>query len=539
MKRKKLICTLLVAVIAFAAFFAGCGSSDAQKTATASTAAGSTNEPAASTAAPAEKMSLSVLVGTNWPLPTDVDPNSNRWADVFKKALPDININWIIVPAATLMDKRNLMMGSGDMPDMLAASQGDMLQWADSGLIIPLDEQINKYYTVKDSYFSKDSWKMVTYKDKIWAIITPHSPYENPSTLFVRKDWLDNLGLQMPATIDDFYNDCKAFTTQDPDKNGKNDTFGLASLANLGYLSSIFLAYGVNPNEGFWSMVDGKLMPDSVRPETKDALAFMKKLYVDGYYDKDSLALQFSQLEEKATSGKEGFFVFPSAGVAARVNVNLKKQNSNAEFVTCEPPKGPNGYQGISIGTDVANILVVTAKCQYPEAAVKLINWMLEKDTTKNYNAINADIIGCGDIGVHSDLINDKWPISKPDALLSDEAKKDIYRRSYWFLTMGIIQVASKDDILEFHKAYVDKMGLTQNYYTDSLMASQYGVQTKRLVAGPMSAKYEAQLGTYFDEIKMKIVTGKSPIDSFDQWVDYYMKNGGTEIIQEANDMNK
>ena len=45
----------------------------------------------------------------------------------------------------------------------------------------------------------------------------------------IRKDWLENLGLEEPKTIDEFYNVLKAFTKDDPDGNGKDDTYGLVA----------------------------------------------------------------------------------------------------------------------------------------------------------------------------------------------------------------------------------------------------------------------------------------------------------------------
>ncbi|MNC33072.1 Lipoprotein LipO precursor [compost metagenome] len=45
--------------------------------------------------------------------------------------------------------------------------------------------------------------------------------------LLIRQDWLDSLGLKMPQTMDEIYTVAKAFTEKDPDKNGKNDTYGI------------------------------------------------------------------------------------------------------------------------------------------------------------------------------------------------------------------------------------------------------------------------------------------------------------------------
>ena len=47
--------------------------------------------------------------------------------------------------------------------------------------------------------------------------------------LFIRKEWLDKLNLQMPKTLDDLLNVAKAFTFRDPDGDGKVDTYGFGA----------------------------------------------------------------------------------------------------------------------------------------------------------------------------------------------------------------------------------------------------------------------------------------------------------------------
>ena len=59
------------------------------------------------------------------------------------------------------------------------------------------------------------------------------------NVLLIRKDWLDKLGLQPPKTWDDLAKVAQAFTTQDPDGDGKADTYGLAvpGSTSRGYIS--------------------------------------------------------------------------------------------------------------------------------------------------------------------------------------------------------------------------------------------------------------------------------------------------------------
>ena len=82
--------------------------------------------------------------------------------------------------------------------------------------------------------------------------------------IVIRKDWLDNLGLKMPETVEDLYDIAKAFTEQDPDQNGKDDTIGLADRHDLTFGAFKTLAsYFGAPNE--WGVdKNGRLYPDFI-----------------------------------------------------------------------------------------------------------------------------------------------------------------------------------------------------------------------------------------------------------------------------------
>ena len=118
--------------------------------------------------------------------------------------------------------------------------------------------------------------------------------------LFIRKDWLEKLGLEMPNSWEELYEVCHAFTYGDPDGNGVNDTYGLTG-DGLGTLRYFFASTGVSnrywnkDEEGNWFY--GALDDRNIVP-----LEWLRKMYEDGSLDPD-----FS-----ATSWKEGLQKFSS-----------------------------------------------------------------------------------------------------------------------------------------------------------------------------------------------------------------------------------
>ncbi len=111
--------------------------------------------------------------------------------------------------------------------------------------------------------------------------------------LWLRKDWLDALDLEVPKTLDEIAAVLEAFVNEDPDGNGQNDTVGLVVQATNpvnGYgnnygLESVFNAFDVFPTQ--WLTDDeGKVYYGSTDPKMKDALTLLADWYQRGLIDK-------------------------------------------------------------------------------------------------------------------------------------------------------------------------------------------------------------------------------------------------------------
>ncbi|GHV53445.1 putative ABC transporter peptide-binding protein YtcQ [Spirochaetia bacterium] len=118
---------------------------------------------------------------------------------------------------------------------------------------------------------------------ELWGMYRTRPAVRNG--LYYRKDWAEKLGLDKPKNIDDLYNMVKAFVKDDPDGNGKNDTFGIGQEA---YLRLVFGA--LSPSFGIgnaWDVVDGKLAAVHVEQGYFDMLKYIKRFYDEGLINRD------------------------------------------------------------------------------------------------------------------------------------------------------------------------------------------------------------------------------------------------------------
>lgn len=146
----------------------------------------------------------------------------------------------------------------------------------------------------------------------------------NGCITYVKKAWLDNCGLEVPTTYDEYLAMLEAFTTGDPDGNGVDgDTYGVSSAGLIGteapytnYLPEFYQdAYPsfYKNDEGVW--VDG-FTEDSM----KAALERLKSAYEAGYIDKESLTNATSDCRTKFYEDKFGVFTYWAGTWATNLN---------------------------------------------------------------------------------------------------------------------------------------------------------------------------------------------------------------------------
>ncbi|MBW7461450.1 extracellular solute-binding protein, partial [Paenibacillus sepulcri] len=179
--------------------------------------------------------------------------------DPIIKAIEDytntkLDIQW--VPGTTYPDKLNATIASGSLPMvvLLQDRQESVVNAMRSGYFWEIGPFLKDYPNLERS-LNKQVLKNVSLDGKIYSIFRSRSLVGDG--MIFRKDWLDNLGLKAPTTTDELYNTIKAFTLDDPDKDGKNNTVGVAEESLLRGFNFILAAFG---GGNLWDVKDGKLV---------------------------------------------------------------------------------------------------------------------------------------------------------------------------------------------------------------------------------------------------------------------------------------
>lgn len=476
--------------------------------------------------------------------------DKNIWTDEYKNKL-GINVKHEFVVDETQYEaKVNVNIASGDIPDLMliTAKQAKMLQEAD--LIYDMTDIFEQYGSDMSKRAVKDNPKVYQAAlmdgklmgiPMIWAI---DFQYNN---IWVRNDWMKKLNLAEPKTTDDLYKIAEAFTTQDPDANGKNDTFGIALdkgliPTNLGAVTGWMNMVGAY-KEIWMKDTSGNLVYSSIQPEMKAALQKLAELYSKGIIDREFGVKDGGKIAQDVASEKVGIEIgaFWNPGWPF---TDLKKKNADSEW-TPYPLLSNNSNPALTqINVGIDQFYVVNKKCKNPEAIVKMFNLSLENMYGSNIDAWNKVALS----DKYKDLPTYKYPVIsiEPPTYnrdMFDEIQEYIETKdeskvklATGDLTAGKKYLETKDaDSYSSWKIRWDKNGgmavIKKQIVDDNAKYNEFFG-----IPGPVSVEKNATLSKLEDEAFTKIIMNTVSIDEFDKFVEQWKKVGGDDLSKEVNE---
>lgn len=405
-KGKTVPAVLLALVLAAATCLAGCNNKHQ-----------TSNAEATKTNTKKDEVTLELVSNHNAvAVPDDKD---NFLAKELKKKL-GINIKFVILGAGTdYTTALNTRITGGDVPDMFKVQGKDAInQYADNGTVLDLIKYKDKLKSVIDYSGGEETVSHHLYKDGLYLV--PSKRGKSFACWMIRKDWLDNLGLGIPKTPEEFEKVAKAFTDNDPDKNGKNDTYGYSAVGTNGF-SAIMNAYGTTISNDF-VIKDKKVTSTLLLPQTKEALETCKKWTDAGVVDPDMVSNTYDGLSDKVIQGKVGMItngwdiVFKNIWMKQILEVNPQ-----AKWICMDAPSTEYVSEPTISLDDVdaqsGNWAVSAEVKKNPEklkAVIKLLNYLASDEGSRlifyglegrHYNVENNKIIATDLMGKECDWL--------------------------------------------------------------------------------------------------------------------------------------
>ncbi len=319
---------------------------------------------------------------------TEAGPIPEDWVgfDLIREKL-NINLKLSAVPSnPNDQDMKIQAAAAGNnLPDVFFVSRPVLLNLVKQGLVANLDNFYEMMPNRTARYHDEHSIKFSTINGSNWGMSVPAS-VEGQEALVIRKDWLDNLGLDVPTNLDELFEVLRAFTFDDPDGNGKHDTFGFgAFLENnatfKGYPGSRFWpimgAFGVT---GMWQFDEQNLGLAIYKEGFYDFMVYMKKIIDAQVIDPNWLAYKKDDFRAAWKQGKFGVMYEQWVALSGESNYLPFDLNfPEGEWVVVDAPMGPTGEQAVGSLDMGYRIYAVSQKAVNQgklEAIARLFDWM-------------------------------------------------------------------------------------------------------------------------------------------------------------------
>jgi putative aldouronate transport system substrate-binding protein len=293
--------------------------------------------------------------------------------------------------------KISSMLAAGEQVDLcyLDWDRYDAVVKDNPTLFQPLDPYIKKSKIFSDTTkYPAKFWDQMKKPDgHIYSVRADNNWGQGGTLPTVRWDWVEKLGLakkyesNQKLTLDDYYALLKAFTVNDPDGNGKADTYGLAIGYTLYETQPFFGAAGAI--RLYAQDAKGKVYSPYTQDNTKPVWEFLRKLYNEKILEPNFVTNSSGNFQDLFMSDKTGMICYWANSIHNK-NAQVKSQRPDSTFHARAmwPPVGPNGLALLRTGAPRIDGIPTASK--YKDKAFQLLEWF-QQDKGAIFGAVGVE----------------------------------------------------------------------------------------------------------------------------------------------------
>ncbi len=431
-----------------------------------------------------------------------------------------VRLKFLQPPSNQAREAVNVLLTSGDLPDMIEYEwvnyPGGPEKAIKEGHILRLNEVIDQYAPNLKAYLAKhpDIDRQVRTADGsyyMFPFIQADDRLRTYQGPIIRKDWLDELDLEVPQTIDEWHTVLMAFKEQKHVEapliflGVPNPLFGIESGGFIG-------AYGVR--KGFY-LEDGNVLYGPREPGYKAFLSLFRDWYGEGLIDKNFATVDTVTQDTSMITGRSGASLWNAGAGIGTWLPTIRDRNPKASFVPAPYPvlnKGERpkfGQRAPAIGSSGG--VAISSRSRHVEEAVRMLDYGYgpEGHLLFNFGVEGVSYEMKDGYPVYTDLI-----LNNPDKLAPSQALAMYTRASYF-------------------GPFVQDVRYMEQYYTlpeqkEAIkLWSDTDASEHLLPSVPKTEKESAELSaimqdvtTLVDEMSLKIILGIEPLEAYDTYIE-------------------
>lgn len=452
-----------------------------------------------------------------------VENHANINDDPYVKKLEEFtntDMDIRLIPHSEYETKMVQMFATNDLPDVVQAGGGlngkELAGSVEAGLYVDLKPYLEEHGQTMLKTIPAAAWERVT--DEEGHIYGIPEYLGNPSrrATWIRADLLEQTGLDVPKTVDEFLNVLRAFK-----ELGVEQPF--AGRGEFKYADTFFGAYDVLGYSNQMELVDGKIQPKFLDVENMQAaIGVYKTMYDEGLMSKEFATVNPSSFKAAITAGKAGIWSM-NANELPIWGEQLENNVPGAKAMLIPAPIGPDGKGGYGMYSPVTRSFLVTKQAEDKAAdIVKFFEW----HTTEQAKLF----FSYGIEGTDYDMVDGKAVYHAPET--NEEFDKQRYL-NYW---LWMVQDTTYNELVlnetEEGRELID--------IYDTMLANEgrdgYDFQPPldAWVNNPDINPYSDRFPPLINEHMMKMVYGQEPIENWPNVIEEWRSKGGDELIEEA-----
>lgn len=344
------------------------------------------------------------------------NPTDNYYTNWIKaKVLEELNIGvtFVAVPRSEETTQLNNLMAAGTAPDISFTYSYDLItNYGEQGGIVDLTPYIDDGLLADlQAFLGPDlaqPGKDMIYRNQnketgiTWSIPARRMNVAQNNT-FIRKDWLDKLGLEVPKTTEEFVDALRAFKAMDPAEVGVASIIPFTATDDIRWRANTLIESFIDPtlsNRDRW--VNSAADRNFLLPGYKEGVRLLNQMYNEGLLDPEfSLYKDDTPTDNLIKSGAVGAFIHnwdqayrDTPGLLKDLLVNVP----DAEIITIDPFVNEAGQTTKTLYDAAGLNFFIPTFSKNPEGAVRYANWMAKFE--------NRYYLQIGDEGVTHEMID-------------------------------------------------------------------------------------------------------------------------------------
>ena len=493
---------------------------------------------------------MAALAESTYPIATDGSETLNYWTTLnasaakFIESLADntayqemekrtgVKIEWIHPAIGQEREQFNLLMVSGELPDMVSSAnyyKGGEFQGMYDGVFTDLTDLLPVY--------APDYWKLIQEDPEFFREVSdengricavyPYKRYGDPpfDRVFVREDVLQELGLEIPQTIED-YNVLFAKLLENgmtpfmPRREGYEPQF----MSPFGVLAGTPLSGDGMITQCLFKDLDGKIYYGQTKPEFKQYLELMNGWYEAGYISKDFATADGNQRNTAFDTKQLGIMI-------GAIVANFNRGQTQGFGITAAPyPRLELGQQLHLEDTNIwplqrkfDSMVVIPTSNKNPEIALRWLNY--------GYTPEGMDLMNWGVEGINYDVVDGKKVYN--DLMLANpqfgtEEASYIYKMHFAPKNTELDTICHAN-LLKSPASLASRMKWADDPNVDSeFRLPPYQRTTEEQEA---YTQVMTEVATYADEMVLKFITGATPLSEFENFVKTIESMGINDLL--------